>query len=275
MLTGGSSGIGLALAEIMIKDHYSVVIIARDEEKLEVAKRSLLSIAPEGSSVMAIAADVTDEAQVIRAINKTLDTFGRIDWLVCSAGASYPGYFEDQTDTVFRKTFEVNFFGIVNTVRHVLPGMKHRRQGNIVLISSGAAIFGIFGSASYSSSKFALSGFAEVLRSECKPFGIVVSLALPPDTDTPMYQRNKDLKPPETQVLMASAGTHSAQKVARSIYRGAQVGLFAISTGFRLNFLQRMKSLIYPLIFKWGDNKIRQEMERRHAEHHNDHPHHH
>ncbi len=257
VISGGSSGIGLALAKMMVADHFSVALLARDQVKLENSKTELESLAPDDVRILSIPVDVSNESKVIKAMNLVLDTWGKIDWLVTSAGFSSPGYFEEQDSSTFRKTFDINFFGTMFCIRHALPSMKKRKIGNIVLVSSGAGLVGIFGSSSYSASKFALTGLAEVLRSECKPFRITVSIAYPPDTDTPMMQNVADKKPWETKLLMGQGGIFTAEQVARSIYRGARRGKFAITTGRQLWLVKRLKSLIYPYIFKSFDKKIK------------------
>ena len=266
VITGGSTGIGLAMARLMVEDHFSVALIARDENRLNEARVELEQIAPSDVRILTLPADVAIEEQVAKAMNAVLDRWGKIDWLVTSAGYSSPGYFEEQTTAVFRKTMEINFFGTLHSIRHALPVMKQRKIGNIVMISSGAGLVGIFGSSSYSSSKFALTGLAEVLRSECKAFHIQVSVAYPPDTDTAMMERTRDKKPWEAKLLMSQGGFFSAEKVAKSIYRGARRGRFAITTGSQLFIVNRFKSLIYPYIFRTFDKKLKKGREKRKKE---------
>ena len=263
VITGGSSGIGYAIAKMLVKDHFSLALIARNQEGLDKARDELLTGASSDIAIKTYAIDVVNEADVVRTLNNVIDSFGKIDWLVTSAGYSKPGYFEDQSTEIFQRTFDVNFFGTLHFIRHVLPGMKRRKQGKIVFISSGAGKLGIFGSSAYSSSKFALSGLAETLRSECKPYHVQISIAFPPDTDTPLMKKNDSLKPWETKVLMEQGGLYSPDRVAGSIYRGVKMGKYAITTGFQMLLVVRLKSLIYPYIFRRFDKKLKKGRDKR------------
>lgn len=256
LITGGSSGIGKGLAELYLKDGYSVSLLARREDVLVEAKTSLEDFVLGEAKVNIYVADVTNEKEVCTKINEAIDAFGRVDVLITSAGFSRPGYFHEQTSEVFKKTFDINVFGTLYAIHAVLPTMEKQGSGKIVLISSGAALIGIFGSASYCSSKFAVKGLAEVLRAECKPKGIQVSIAYPPDTDTPMMSVNKSYKPYETQMVMGKGGFFTVGQVAESIYKGVNKGKFTITTGTSLKILSTLGSLILPLVNKGFDKKI-------------------
>jgi 3-dehydrosphinganine reductase len=186
VITGGSSGIGKALAILCVKQKALVTIIARNQNKLDEAVEEITGKVP-NCKVQAKSADVTNFDNLSQAINEASRHFSRpVDVLVCSAGATNPLRFEDLSVSDFENVMNVNFLGIVNSVKVVLPGMKQRKFGRIVFISSQVGQLGMFGYTAYSASKFAVRGFAESLYPEVKPHGIFISISYPPDTDTPM-----------------------------------------------------------------------------------------
>ena len=255
-ITGGSSGIGKGLAELYLKDGYSLSLLSRRKEVLDEAYNDLKKYIVKGQEIVLFPCDVTDEIGCKAAIKNACDYFNGIDILITSAGFSRPGYFLDQTTDVFKKTFDINVFGTLYPIQEVLPVMEKQGKGKIVMISSAAALIGIFGSSSYCSSKFAVKGLAEVLRAECKPKGIQVSIAYPPDTDTPMMSVNKNYKPYETQMVMGSGGFYSVDYVCKCIYNAVSKGKFSIPIGKNVKLLNRLGSLLLPIVNKGFDKKI-------------------
>ena len=221
-------------SELTARLHNAPVVPLIGADDPDVAVRTAEALRDGGLTVIEVVLRSDAAQQCMEAI---ISRFGKIDLLVTSAGHSHPGYFEDQDNDTFRDSFNINFFGSLYPARSVLPHMKHRKGGKILFIDSGAALIGIFGSSSYCSSKFAVRGLAEVLRSECKPHGIQVSIAYPPDTDTPMLHRNQSLKPWESKLIMKKGGMFSADQVAKSIYRKLRQGKFALATGIKLFLL--------------------------------------
>lgn len=124
--------------------------------------------------------------------------------------------------------------------------MQQRRQGHIVLISSGAGLIGMYGYTAYSPTKFALRGLAESLRGEMKLIGVDVSIVYPPDTDTPQLEEENKTKPIETKIITGTANTWSAESVAFEIVQGIQKKSFAINPGFEMALLSRLHSLLAP-----------------------------
>lgn len=186
LITGGSSGIGKAVAILCARKKALVTIVARNQNKLDEALEEITT-AVVSAKVQARSADVTNLDNLSQVINEASRQFSRpVDVLVCSAGATNPLRFEDLSMSDFEFVMKVNFLGIVNSVRAVLPGMKQRKSGRIVFVSSQVGQVGMFGYTAYASSKFAVRGFAECLYPEVKPFGVHLSVSYPPDTDTPM-----------------------------------------------------------------------------------------
>lgn len=255
IITGGSSGIGKATAQLLAQKGANVTIIARDRAKLDLAQQEIEAVrANPSQKVFTLVADVANQPENEAAIQKAIAEIGNPDILITSAGMAYPGYFAEIPLEIFAQTMAINYFGSLYSVRAVLPTMEAQQQGNIVLISSGAGLIGLYGYTAYSPSKFALRGLAESLRGELKPKGITVSIVYPPDTDTPQLKEENKTKPLETQKITASAETWTAEGVAKNIVRGIEQKTFAIAPGWEMNILQRWHSLLTPLLNWYFDS---------------------
>jgi 3-dehydrosphinganine reductase len=249
IITGGSSGIGLAIAHRLAAQGTSLSLIARTPEKLEAARAQLEAKRrlPD-QQVFTVAADVADRAQADQAVERAIAQLGPPDWLVTCAGIARPGEFLEIPVEVFERTMAVNYFGTLYCIRAALPAMEQQRHGQIVCVSSGAGLIGLYGYTAYSPSKFALRGLAESLRGELKPKGIGVSIVYPPDTDTPQLAEENKTKPLVTQKITATAKTWSADGVAEVILAGVQRRAFAITPGFEMGVLNRLHSVLLPML---------------------------
>ncbi|MEU6343135.1 SDR family NAD(P)-dependent oxidoreductase [Streptomyces sp. NPDC046977] len=173
-ITGGTpGGFGMAYAEVALEDGDNVVLTARRPGLLEEWARE------HGDRVLVLPLDVTDSRQIHDAVAAAEERFGGIDVLVNNAGRGWYGSVEGMPDADVRKTFELNFFAVAEVLRAVLPGMRARRTGAVVNMSSIAGLRGATGFGYYSAVKFALEGLTEALREEVAPFGIKV-LAVEP-----------------------------------------------------------------------------------------------
>lgn len=257
LITGGSSGIGLALARQAAGEGARVSLIGRDATRLASAVASL----PAATTVFCATADVSVEAEITAAIRSAEAVHGPVDVLITSAGMAQPGYFEAIPTGVFERTMAVNYFGTLYAIKAVEPSMRARRTGSIVLISSGAGLVGLFGYTAYAPSKFALRGLAEALRAELKPAGITVTIVYPPDTDTPQLTAENLTKPAETKALTACAGIWSAESVARATLSGVRRGKFSVTPGFTLTALNGLHSAIAPLL-RWHFDRIARRARR-------------
>ena len=259
IITGGSSGIGKAVAMLLAVLGANITLIARDLKKLEQAQQEIkeLAIAPTQRIEIATA-DVTEKVAITTIITKAIASLGTPWLLITSAGIVHPGYFTEIPLEIFEQTMAVNYFGSLYSVKAVLPAMKESQQGRIVLISSGAGLVGIYGYSAYCPTKFALRGLAESLRGELKPQGIGVTIVYPPDTDTPQLAAENKIKPIETKQITATAKTWSAQDVAQQILLGVEKGQFAVTPGVELTVLNRWHSLLFPLLNWYFDRIVRQ-----------------
>ena len=257
MITGGSSGIGLALAGQMAVDGYDVTLIARGQDKLNAAVAELeRRRSTEKQRFLAVAADVGNADSITTAVNQAIAELGPPTVMVTSAGIAVPGYFQDLPLSNFERTMQINFLGTVYALRAALPSMLDQGFGHLVVVSSGAALTGIFGYTSYGASKFALRGFSEALRCEMKPLGIHVSIVYPPDTDTPQLLEESKTKPYETKQMTGSAKVMTADQVAHCIYQGIQRRRFVVAPGAEIKMLVWINSIAAPLLYSYFDGIV-------------------
>jgi NAD(P)-dependent dehydrogenase (short-subunit alcohol dehydrogenase family) len=185
LITGSSSGLGYSLAEYVLKQGDRVALGARSQA----AMTALAARYPDRA--LALALDVTNAEQRAAAVQQTEQRFGAIDVLVNNAGIDYIGAIEEQEERDYRAIFEVNFFGAVSMLRLVLPGMRARKQGTIVNVSSMDGIASLPVNGFYSSSKFALEGLTESLWQEIEPVGLRAFLVEPGSFRTGLADRTK------------------------------------------------------------------------------------
>ncbi|HHP7230646.1 MAG TPA: SDR family oxidoreductase [Xenococcaceae cyanobacterium] len=259
IITGGSSGIGKAIARLLIQQGANVTLIARHSEGLKLAQEELTAakIYPQ-QQILTLEADVSQQAEITAILQKAIAQLGTPDILVNSAGIAIPGYFSQLPLTVFSQTMAVNYFGTLYPIKAVLPAMETAAKGHIVLIASGAGLIGLYGYSAYSPTKFALRGLAESLRGELKPKGIKIAIVYPPDTDTPQLITENKTKPPETKAITATASTWSPEAVAQAVIEGIITNQFAIAPGLEMTILDRLHSLLRPLL-NWYFDRIVQK----------------
>jgi NAD(P)-dependent dehydrogenase (short-subunit alcohol dehydrogenase family) len=173
LITGCSTGLGRALAEAVIGTGHNAIVTARSVSGVA----DLAETTPE--RVLAVALDVTRPHQVVSAVRQAEERFGGVDALVNNAGYGYRAAVEEGDDADVRTLFETHFFGTVAMIKAVLPGMRARRRGAIVNISSIGAQLTPVGSGYYSAAKAAIEGLSGALRGELAPLGISVTIVEP------------------------------------------------------------------------------------------------
>ena len=177
VITGATSGIGRETARAFARAGANVVVAGRREERLQELVREFES---QDGQALAVPTDVAEQEQVERLIARTVERFGRIDTLVNNAGVGYVARFEEQSIEDFRRVMEINFWGAVYGCRAAVPRMKTQANGGLIInISSILGRRGLPFQTVYCSTKFALRGFSEALRTEVMADGIDVSTIFP------------------------------------------------------------------------------------------------
>lgn len=219
IITGGSSGIGKALARHFGKNGSKVLITGRNQEELD---KTIMALQSEGIQIAACQGDVTIEADNRKMVDVALAKFGKIDILINNAGISMRALFLESELKVIRQVMEINFFGTVNATHFCLPYIIETK-GSIIGISSIAGYRGLPARTGYSASKFALNGFLEALRTELLNSGVHVLTACPGFTASNIRKRalTKDgatqgESPRQEEKMM------SAEECARHIYNATQ-----------------------------------------------------
>jgi NAD(P)-dependent dehydrogenase (short-subunit alcohol dehydrogenase family)/uncharacterized protein YndB with AHSA1/START domain len=198
LVTGGSSGIGLAVAEGLVREGAEVAILARNELGLAAAKRKL---AEQGGEAITVVADVADREALSAAVEKAVKELGGLDVLVASAASLSFGRFTETDPEDFEQTVDTVLRGTVDTVREALPHLE-RSRGAVVCVGSIASLMPLPGMAAYTASKHGLVGFLDTIRVELEEGGssVTISVVHPGAVDTPLWdnlESSTGLLPPE------------------------------------------------------------------------------
>ena len=186
LVTGTSSGIGLATAVTLARGGHTVIATMRNPEsagelqKIVTAEKLPVTVAP---------LNVDDDASVESAFSKVLAEHGRLDVLVNNAGIGGGGSVEECSTARFREVMETNFFGALRCIKAVLPGMRKQRHGCIINVTSIAGRMALAPAAAYSASKFALEALSECLAQEMKAFNVRVAVVEPGVIATPIFSK--------------------------------------------------------------------------------------
>ncbi|MCR5339461.1 MAG: SDR family oxidoreductase [Lachnospiraceae bacterium] len=173
LVTGASSGIGKACAELFAKKGYTVTGVSRHCKEGEKRYHS-------GGSITMARLDVTDEEAVFDFVKNA----GGFDIAVLSAGMGIAGAVEDVPTSLVRQQMEINYFGVLHVCRALLPGMRKRRDGFLCIVGSFGGKVSIPMQAHYSATKYALEALSDAMRLECEPYGVKVTIIEPGDTRT-------------------------------------------------------------------------------------------
>lgn len=214
-ITGCSTGFGQALARNVLARGWRAIVTARDKARVADLVEGM------GSRALALDLDVTDAAQIETAVARATAHFGHVDVLVNNAGYGYQSSVEEGEEAQIRRQFDANVFGLFAMTRAVLPGMRARRKGHVLNITSVAGFIGYPGSGYYAASKHAVEGFSDALAREGAPIGIQVTCIAPGPFRTDWAGRSLQQTPNRIAEYAETAGARMQATAARS---GAQPG---------------------------------------------------
>jgi 3-dehydrosphinganine reductase len=248
-IIGASSGIGLALAELLLSKGAKVLLIARNELKLRAAVDHLKGATEDCCKFRAV--DAADKESLSIVLTPLFEQGIQPYCLLNCAGRALPDYFENISHQQLEESFRINVLTAWNSIQLCLPYMK-QTGGYILNTSSVSGLVGVFGYTDYSITKFGLIGFSEALRSELERYQIKVSVLCPPDTATPGFEEENIRKPAETHAISANAKLMKATDVAAECLKGMEKNHFIIlpNTESKLTFwLKRFfPKLLYAII---------------------------
>ncbi|NBJ10039.1 oxidoreductase [Microvirga arsenatis] len=214
-ITGCSTGFGRELARLVLERGWRAVVTARDAGRVQDLANGY------EDRVLALSLDVTRQDEIAAAVQQTERRFGAIDVLVNNAGYGYQTSIEEGDDAEIRAQFETNVFGLAAMTRAVLPGMRARRRGHIVNISSQAGFIGYEGSGYYAATKHAVEGLSDSLSREVAPLGIKVTCVEPGPFRTDWAGRSLHQRHPQIDDYRETVG---ARLEATAGYSGKQPG---------------------------------------------------
>jgi short-subunit dehydrogenase len=262
IITGGSSGIGKALAEVFGQEGAKIVITGRDTQALQQAQQALQQ---KGITVLAVQGDVSKETDTQRMAAETVKQFGKIDVLINNAGISMRALFNELDLSVIHKVMDINFFGAVNATKACLPHIL-ASKGSIVGISSIAGYRGLPARTGYSASKFALQGFLEALRTELLHTGVHILTACPGFTASAIRQKalSKDGSA-QGESPRDEAEMMTAEECARHIYKAVvkrKIILTLTTQGKLTVFLNKwfprfMDKMVFNALAKEADSPLK------------------
>lgn len=215
LVTGCSTGFGRSLSCYVLSCGHRVAVTARKMDDIT----DIISAYPD--TALGVTLDVTRQEEVVAAVQKTVQRFGRIDVLVNNAGIGYFAAVEESEESELRRMFEINFFGLAIVTQKVLPVMRTQKSGHILNISSIGGLRGFPGLGFYNASKFAVEGLSEALSKEVAPLGIRVTLIEPSGFRTDWAGRSAKDSPVRIADYATTAGQNSA--TIRG-YSGQQAG---------------------------------------------------
>lgn len=253
VVTGGTSGIGAAIARSLLVRGLQVLVIARRRAGYEAQRAALPAYLADRLSFLAL--DVGDAAGVEAGLGAAIAARGAPDWVVASAGIAEPGRFLDLPLASHEMQWNTNYAGTLNVLRVCAPVMVRSRRGRLVLISSAAAIGTFYGYSAYAPSKFAVRALGDILRLELRPYGVSVTTAFPPDTNTAQLAHEKPRRPPVAAEFLAGNPVLSPEAVAREILAAAERGRAHVAPGARTQLFLRMPRL-FDAVFRWQQHRL-------------------
>lgn len=204
MISGCSTGFGRELAKKALALGHKVGVASRNINDV----KDIVESYPDAA--LAVTLDVTTQAEITSSVKEVMDKFGRIDVLVNNAGIGYFGAIEESDEGEVRRMFDINFFGLANLTKEVLPIMRKQRSGHIVNIASIGGLVGFPAVGFYNATKFAVDGFSESLARETAHLGIKVTIVAPSGFRTDWAGRSANNSATEIDDYAETAGANKA-----------------------------------------------------------------
>jgi short-subunit dehydrogenase len=251
LITGGSSGIGLAFARAFLRSRMNVILLARDLPRLQAAEKSLAGLPGKVTLVPADVSSIHSLRIGDQAVSRASE---HVDFLVNCAGIVKPGLLSDLEDADIAQQVQVDLLGLIQATKVFLPRIP--RGGTIINVSSAAAFLGIAGESVYVASKAGVAAFSESLRRELLCRRIGVHVVFPADVDTPQYEQERRDMPEWMREDGARPRPASPDALVRSVLRSVRLrrmriypGIVTGLGGFLTQYLPRLASLLIDNLF--------------------------
>jgi len=250
VITGGSSGLGKALAQRFAMSGAHLALIARNENKLLQVRQELSALCAGQKKVEIFSCDVSDDHAVKQTFTEITETIGVPDILINNAGILREGRFENLSLSTFRETMDIDFYGVLHCTKAVLAAFIKRGSGRIVNISSLGGRMASYGYSAYCSSKFALVGLTDTLRAELKPSNIQIHLVCPGEFDSPMVEELNTYRTDANRVVTQTVPVLPLRVVADEIVRGIRKNRYLIIPG-RMSRILDLGNRLAPRISRF------------------------
>jgi 3-dehydrosphinganine reductase len=258
LITGGSSGIGFALAKQLVAAGANVWILARRENLLDEALAQLQqNLVSKDQKIGKIKADVSNFSDLRLKLDAVFNEKNIPDLLINSAGVVHPGEFLELSPEDYTADISIDYLGTVYTTKIIAPLMVKNRSGHIVNVCSLAGLVSIYGYSAYSPAKYAVKSFSSILRTELAPYNILVSVVYPGDTDTPQLEYDNAHKPAITRELSETMGLMSAAQAAKGIIKGIQKGKHTIMPSLLTKILKPFASPLELIMRQMAISKVK------------------
>ncbi|MDX1735988.1 MAG: SDR family NAD(P)-dependent oxidoreductase [Halioglobus sp.] len=257
LVTGGGSGIGRRLAELLLARGVSVAVLDRDAPGEAAQQLQALAQRRPDTRCCYLQVDVTDAAGVVDAVNAAIAALGAPDLVINSAGVQDARPLAEQDAAAFRRLVEINLFGSRNVAAAVLPHMRPGAQ--LALVASLAGLVPSYAYTAYNASKFGVVGLAGALRLEYIASGIEVSVICPPEVNTPMVEVERRTLPPVAAKLKDTAGTLEVGPACDYMLRQLQRRRFLIIPGWRARQVARLARWMPWLMRYISESTVRRE----------------
>jgi len=249
VITGGSSGIGLDIARAYTKKGANIVLLARNQVRLNSAVNECKALVENSSQkILAFSVDVANKEQLQATMADIKSQVSVPSVLILSAGIVASERFMEQSDDGFDGIIQTNVYGSRAVARAFLPDMINNQSGQVCFISSLGGVISTYGYSAYSASKFAVVGMAGAMRQELASENIGVSVVCPPEVDTPMVAKESEHILPQTRFIKDIGGLLQPNTVTDATLKGIAKNRFIIVPGLMAKF-SYWQSRVFPRAF--------------------------